>query len=249
MFFIFSKLLVSFIYPITWIGLALVTAFLYKNPQVKRRCLIAALSIFILFTNTYLLNLFARFWDIDGKDLEGNYSCAIILGGFVSEDQYGNGYFNNASDRFIQAIKLQRSKKVDHLLFSGGNADINPSAFREAGWVKKELKYYGIADSSVLIERGSRNTFENAEFSKAILMSRNLRPPYLLVTSAFHMRRSLQTFKKMNVDVLPYPCNYIAGREKTTIGSFIPSADTLLKWNVYIKEVIGYSVYYFKSPS
>ena len=249
MFFILSKLLVNFIYPITWIGIALAFAFLFKNHRIKRRCLIAALSILIFFTNTFLLNLFAGFWDIEGKDLKGHYSCAIILGGFVSEDQYGNGYFNSASDRFIQAIKLKNTKKVDHLLFSGGNADINPSAFREATWVKNELKYFGIADSSVLIERGSRNTFENAKFSKTILMSRNLRPPYLLVTSAFHMRRSLQTFKKMNVDVMPYPCNYIAGREKTTISSFIPSADTLLKWNVYIKEVIGYSVYYFKSPS
>lgn len=201
----------------------------------------------MLFSNPFLLNSFAQYWDINSNASESTYSCAIVLGGFVSEDKSGNGYFNTASDRFIQAIKLKNSGRAENLLFTGGNGNLLPSGFREADWLAHELKNYGIADSAILIENNSRNTFENAQFSRSLLQAKKLHPPYLLVTSAFHMRRSLYTFKKMGLDVIPYSANYIAGREKVSLDSFIPSAETLLKWNVYIKEVIGFSAYYFKA--
>jgi len=247
MFFVFSKLLVNLIYPFSWIGILLLFSLFLKNPISKRRCLIASIAVFILFSNPFFLNSFAYYWDISAKNSESKYSCAIILGGFVSEDKDGNGYFNTASDRFIQAIKLKSSGRAENLLFTGGNGNLLPSGFREADWLSKELKNYTIADSTILIEKNSRNTLENAQFSKNLLQSKKLRPPYLLVTSAFHMRRSLYTFKKMGIDVVPHSANYIAGREKVSFDNFIPSAETLLKWNVYIKEVIGFCVYYFKS--
>ena len=246
MFFILSKLLINLIYPFTWISIALLCALLIKNPKYKKRCLVIAFSLLILFSNPFLLNLFARYWDIETTPDDKKYSCAIILGGFVSESQNGEGYFNGSSDRFIQALKLKISGKADNLLFSGGNASLIPGKFREADWLSAELIHYNIADSTVLIENQSRNTLENARFTKTLLLSENLPPPYLLVTSAFHTRRSLSVYKKMGLQVVPYSCNFIAGRDKLSLDSFIPSAGTLQTWNFYIKEVIGSFVYYFK---
>ncbi|MGV3508703.1 MAG: YdcF family protein [Sphingobacteriaceae bacterium] len=179
-------------------------------------------------------------------DINTRYSCAIVLGGFVSEDQNGEGYFNDSSDRFIQAIKLKTSGVTDKLLFTGGNADLNPSGFREAEWISSQLNEFNIPDSSVLIEKNSRNTLENARFSKALLEKNRLAPPYLLVTSAFHMRRSLLTFKTMGVEVVPYSSNYIAGRDKLSFDDFLPRLDILSTWNFYIKEVVGFWAYKLK---
>lgn len=247
MFFILSKLLLYLVFPATWIGFGFLTALIIKNPKYKQRCLAAALSLLLLFSNPFLLNMFARYWDIEKKPDERKYSCAIILGGFVSEDQNGGGFFNAASDRFIQALKLRISGKADNLLISGGNASLRPSGFRDASWLSTELKQFDIPDSTILIENASRNTLENAKYSKELLRSRNLSPPYLLVTSAFHMRRSLRTFRKAGLQVVPYPCNYIAGRDRISFDSFVPNVSTLSTWNLYIKEVVGYWVYSLKS--
>ncbi|MBC8051431.1 MAG: YdcF family protein [Sphingobacteriaceae bacterium] len=246
MFFILSKLLVYLIYPFTWIGITLLCALFSKNQKLKKISLRACVVLLVVASNPFLLNVFARYWDVDSDTRPRNYSCAIVLGGFVSEDADAKGYFNGSSDRFIQALKVKVSGKASHLLFSGGNASLNPGKFREARWIAAELKHYNIADSSVLIEKESRNTFENAKLSKKMLLDKKLPPPYLLVTSAFHMRRSLMTYKKMGLEVVPCSSNYMAGRDKTSFDSFIPNAETVVKWNFYIKEVIGYWVYYLK---
>jgi uncharacterized SAM-binding protein YcdF (DUF218 family) len=226
---------------------ALFLALLLKNPKAKKYSLITGLFILILFSTPFFLTSFARVWDIDQKAANKEYSCAIVLGGFVSGDQNEQGFFNGASDRFIQAVALKNSGRTKYLLFSGGNADIMPGKFRETAWLSTQISMFKIPDSSVLIEKNARNTFENVKYSKQLLKDKNLKPPYLLVTSAFHMRRSLLIFEKLGLDVEPHSCNYIAGKEKTSLKSFIPDADVLNTWNSYTKEIVGYIVYYFKS--
>jgi len=248
MFFILSKVLVILIYPLTWIIIAIAGAIFLKNNKLKRKCLLTAFSLFLIFSNPFLLNQFAHFWDITTTPDHKNYSAAIVLGGYASEDEHGNGYFNTSADRFIQGTKLKTSGKVKYLLFTGGSANILlPKGFRESRWTAEQLKEFHIDSTAVLTENESRNTYENALFSKQLLESKKIAPPYLLVTSAFHMRRSLMTFEKAGVKVVPYSCNYIAGHERISLDNFIPDAGTLDKWNKYIKELIGYIVYAVKS--
>ncbi len=246
MFFVLSKLIVYFLSPIFWIILFLTFGFFTKRQRLKKISYRISFVIFIIFSNPFLLNQFARWWDTKETKLPANskYSCAIVLGGFVSEDYNGNGYFNSTCDRFIQLLKLKAEGKVSNLLISGGNAKLLPTDFRESDWVASQLKDFNIPDSNILIENRSRNSFENALFSKRILDSAHLNPPYILVTSAFHMRRALSTYKKSGIDVIPFPCNYIAGKGKTTLGDFIPSISSLGTWYYYIKEVVGYAVYF-----
>ncbi len=248
MFFVFSKLLNFLLVPIFWVLLFIAIGFFTKRKRLKKVSYAISLGIFLLFSIPFFLNQFARFWDVKETNLPfgKNYSCAIVLGGFASEDYNGNGYFNGTSDRFIQGIKLKAEGKVSHILISGGNSKLVPTAFRESDWVASQLKDFNIPDSNILVEDQSRNSFENAVFSKKLLDSAHLNPPYILVTSAFHMRRAECIYKKMGVDVISFPCNYIAGKGKTGIGDFIPSLSTLGTWYYYIKEVVGYSVYYFK---
>jgi len=248
MFFILSKLLLIFILPLSWVVALLIAALIVKKQSLKRRLLISSVVVLLVFSNPFLLNSFAKLWDIPPAPLKnsGPYSCAIVLGGFTSEDANGNGFFNASADRFIQGVKLLITGKVSHILISSGNGTLLHDNFTEAGWVKTQLREFKIPDSCILIEDRSRNTIENAAFSKVILQNSHLQPPYILVTSAFHMRRSLGIFKKTKIDVIPYPCNYLAGKAKLSPDQFIPDAETLFKWNYYIKEVIGTFVNYFK---
>jgi len=244
MYFILSKVLYILILPFMWVFGILVYALFTKNPKRRYRLLLAAVTILYLFGNPILFNLYARIWDVPRYD-PGNtkFSSIILLGGFVSEDQNKQGFFNDAQDRYIQATRLLRNQTASHLLFTGGNGSLNPSGFQEGIFVQQELRKANFPDSAILIESHARNTFENASLSKAILQKTTLKPPYLLVTSAFHMRRSLLVFKKAGIPVVAYPCDY----DKTNQGAFslmdlLPDSGVYGKWNTYIKELIGYVV-------
>jgi uncharacterized SAM-binding protein YcdF (DUF218 family) len=247
MFFILSKILLIFILPFTWIFVAFCIALLSKKAKLRKWSLISGFSLLVLFTNPLLLNLYARAWDINERPV-GNkqYSSAIILGGFVSSDKEDNGFFNQAADRFIQGALLKTTGKAKTILLTGGNASLIPGEFSESIWAAKQLKALNIDTASVLIESDARNTLENAQLSQKLLLAKKLPPPYLLVTSAFHMRRSLLTFKKAGVDVVPFSCHYLQLDDKISLDSFIPDAGVLGGWNTYIKELVGYVVYSLK---
>jgi uncharacterized SAM-binding protein YcdF (DUF218 family) len=248
MFFILSKVLLFLISPVIWLLASLIGAIVTKKAKLKRRLLIAATAILYIFSNSFLLNQFAKHWDVPPGKLKDSvtYSCAIVLGGFVMEDGHGKGLFSEAADRFLEAVKLKISGKVSHILITSGNGNLIPGKFREADWAKTELQQFNIPDSCILIEDNSRNTIENAAFSKVILERQHLQPPYLLVTSAFHMRRSLGIFKSTKLEVIPYPCNYLAGKGSFSFFSLLPDAETFSKWHLYIKEVVGTLVNYFR---
>jgi uncharacterized SAM-binding protein YcdF (DUF218 family) len=247
MFFILSKVLLFLLFPLLYVFALLLIAILSKKAKVKRRCLLYAIILLYVFSNPFLLNRFAHAWDVAPTKLEKGkvYSGAIVLGGFAGDDSEGNGRFGPAADRFIQGVLLQKTGRIKYILISGGNGNLNPDGFREADWAKSKLKEMQIPDSCILIEGNSRNTLENASMSKTLLQKHGQQGPYLLVTSAFHMRRSLMIFKKRGVDVIPYSCNYIAGIEKISLLELVPNAEVLNKWSVYIKEVIGFVAYSF----
>lgn len=188
-------------------------------------------------------------WDITQGPPAGNkYSCAIVLGGFAGVDQNGDGYFNSSADRFIQTLKLKVTGRVPKILMSGGNGQlIKTTNFQEADYVFSQFKALHIPDSCILVENQSRNTLENAMFSKRILIDKKVPGPYLLVTSAFHMRRSVYTFKKIGINVTPYPCDFMVGKNALTISDFfLPDPQALAQWNFYMKEIVGYVAYYLK---
>jgi len=249
MFFILSKILIYLLNPLIWILAGLSTALFASNSKVKYRSLLSTFIVLLIFTNPFLLYKFSSIWDVNTVPIRNDkvYSCAIVLGGFSSEDGSGRGFFNSHADRFIQALKLKNTGLVSHLLIAGGNSEIVPGRFRESVWVKGQLKLMNIPDSTILIESSSRNTLENALFVKEKLRKSNLAPPYLLVTSAFHMRRALYTFRKADLQVLPYASNYFAGHSKVSIDDFIPQLDILSKWATYLKELIGFGIYYVKA--
>lgn len=248
MYFILSKVLLFLLFPLLWVFALIIAGLITKNKKRKRRLFIASVVLLLLLSNSFLFNEFAKWWGYQPySDSKKEYSCAIVLGGFSSADKNGNGYFNESADRFIQGVRLLETGKVKRILITGGNGNLIPGNYREGTWTKTQLKGLNIPDSSILIESNSRNTIENADFSKKILLANHVQLPYLLVTSDFHMRRSMMIFKKHGLNVIAYPCNYMAGRGDINIASFIiPDADALAGWSLYLKEMVGYVVDYWK---
>ncbi|AYL96897.1 YdcF family protein [Mucilaginibacter celer] len=244
MFFIFSKVLSFLMNLLLWVFAFLLIALFGKNAKRKRKFLIWGIVILYIFSNSLLINIFSWNWDIRSADIKpgAKYSCAIVLGGFSADDGKGSGFFNMAADRFIQGLRLKRMGKANKILITSGNGLLMPSAYREADWSRQQYKDLQVPDSCLLIENKSRNTIENAAFTKQLLQQQKLKGPYLLVTSAFHMRRSLMIFKKQGIDVIPYACNFSNRYFTFSPEDLLPSAGAMAGWGMYIKEVIGYTV-------
>src|SRR4029079_6531854 len=127
--------------PFNWIIILLIAAYSIRERGFKNVCRIMALCIFLLFSNAWLLDWYAKKWQpqpvVINKGMA--YSCGIVAGGFASPDPDENGYFNATADRFIQTVKLYKLGIIQNILISGGNGKIDKINFREASWVKTEL--------------------------------------------------------------------------------------------------------------
>lgn len=242
--FILSKVLLFLLFPITWVFALLLLSLIVKNLKKKMRFFIAGLVVFYIFSIPLFLDLWAKYWDYPPAPLTNkSYSAVIVLGGFSGVNkQSGQGMFNGASDRFIRGVQLYATGKTPRILITSGNGSLFPGNFREASWAHRQLRFTGVPDSAILIENQSRNTIENALFSKKLLESKHISGPYILVTSAFHMRRSMLIFKKAGLDVVPFPCNYIANTRRLGFDSFLPDSYVFDNWNYYTKELVGYVV-------
>lgn len=132
----------------------------------------------------------------------------IMLGGGAmpdSPDVDGTGALcASPANRLLTAVRLQRRLDVP-ILVSGGQvySDSGP----EAQIARRILLSLGVPDDKILVETKSINTTQNAEFSTEILREHGLSKP-LLVTSAFHMKRSVLNFEKQGVAVTAYPADY-----------------------------------------
>ncbi|RCH55272.1 hypothetical protein DJ568_08795 [Mucilaginibacter hurinus] len=243
MYFILSKLLLVLILPLTWVVVLLVAGLIVKRPGLKRWLLVTGVMLLLLFSNRLLLRCFSSWWDVPPREVADGrvYSAAIILGGYAQEDSEGKGYFGPSANRFIQAVKLKNAGNVQHLVITGGNAGLNPSAFREGAWVQQQVKHFNVPDSAVLVDPDSRNTLENALYTRRLLDSSKLKPPYLLVTSVYHMRRSQYIFRKAGMSVVPYACEF-NGDSEVSWDDLLPDAAVMPAWNLYIKEMVGYLV-------
>ncbi|MEO6452573.1 MAG: YdcF family protein [Ginsengibacter sp.] len=240
-----SSVLAFLLSPLNWIIILLIAGYFLRKALIRKICKIIALCIFLLFSNGWLLDWYAKKWQPSSIDISpGNvYSCGIVPGGFASPDADGNGYFNATADRFIQAVKLFKLGRIKHILICGGNGKTIKKIFREGEWVKSELIIMGIPDSVIFVEDKSNNTYDNAIYAKQILDSVQLSPPYLLITSAHHVPRALLLFKTAGIITVPFPGNYIAGRGNVSLFSLLPNLGVLLNWNLYLKETAGYFWY------
>jgi uncharacterized SAM-binding protein YcdF (DUF218 family) len=137
----------------------------------------------------------------------------IVLGGSIEPDlsvAHGEPVVRSSPDRIITAAALALRYPNARILFTGGSGKLISNDAREGDFAGAIFESLGIAKSRLIMERGSRNTVENAEFSKA-MVSPKAGERWLLVTSAFHMPRSVGLFRKAGFAIEPYPVDWRVG--------------------------------------
>jgi uncharacterized SAM-binding protein YcdF (DUF218 family) len=244
MFFIISKLLAFLIAPIVWVTILLIWALLTKDPRKKSKRLLITFVVFYFFSNTVILDEFFRPYEtpaVKESDLPGTYDAGIVLGGMIAYDhELVRLQFDRSVDRLMQAITLYKDGKIRKIFLSGGSGSLLETDVLEAVLLKQYLLKIGIPDSSIIVEGRSKNTRENALFSKPLLDSLHKNGKYLLITSAFHMPRALRCFRKVGINATPFSVDRYAGPRKFVFDHmFIPATGALDGWNVLLHEWLG----------
>jgi uncharacterized SAM-binding protein YcdF (DUF218 family) len=137
----------------------------------------------------------------------------ILLGGAIDVANtvaHGEVALNDAAERITETVALARLYPAAAVLITGGNAAIIPGRFTEATAMRRLLIVEGVAPERLLIEDRSRNTIENAIYSKDVAQPQ-ADQTWLMVTSAFHMPRAVGCFRHVGWEVIPVPVDYRSG--------------------------------------
>ncbi len=246
MFFILSKVLFILLMPFWWIIILLLWMVLSRSVVTKKRLRIVIIILLIVFTNPFIFRSAIMAWQTPPVTIGSGkvYEAGIVLGGLSGYDKNNRGHFGNNADRFIQVANLYHRHIIKKIVVSGGTGKLMQDEPGEAFFLREQLIDNGIPDSAIIIESRSRNTYENAVFTKKILDSMQIKPPYILVTSALHMPRSQKIFVKAGYDFTVLPCDYKVVPENFSIeGALVPNISLLNSWTDLIKEMVGLFVY------
>jgi uncharacterized SAM-binding protein YcdF (DUF218 family) len=141
----------------------------------------------------------------------------------------------------LVTFDLLREGRADYAVISGGNAGA-PADTVEARVLAKQLTDWGIAPERVVIEDTARNTRENAVEIARIVRLRGW-TKVLMITSAWHMPRSLDCFRAVKLDVDTLPVDYRSYDSHAFPSHWLPRANFLDQSSAAIRELAGRVIY------
>jgi len=256
MFYPVSKILGVFANPsdlvvaIGLLGLVLLaTRFARAGRSLIVSCFVALVVLGLSpLGNALMVPLEQRFPAWDGE--RGTPDGIVVLGGAISPDvsaARNEVVLNEAAERLTVVADLARRYPRARILFSGGIGD-PLSNEREAPFAFRLLETFDIAPGRILLEDRSRNTVENAVYSKEVA-----RPlpgeRWLLVTSAYHMPRAIGVFRKVGFAVEACPVDWRTRGAPDALRPFTSVGDGLRRVDTAVREWIGLAVYWLTGRS
>lgn len=252
MFFILSKTLGYLLLPTNFlIGVGVVGAILLltRFASLGRKLVMAAVLLLVIcglspLANYLIYPLESRFpaWEAgSGRPPDG----IVVLGASIEADlsaAHGTPVVRSAPDRILAAAALAHRYPNARIIFSGGSSNLISNDSREADFAGAIFESLGIAKSRLIMERASRNTLENAQFSRALVAPED-GERWLLVTSAFHMPRSMGLFRKAGFAVEAYPVDWRVGSRGDLMTFSNAVLDGLGRTDTAVREWIGLIAY------
>ncbi len=167
----------------------------------------------------------------------------IVLGGAWLTDQvayWRQWELNQAAERELAFMVLARRYPDAKLVFTGGSGKLLSPDLSEASIARQLYQDMGLNLDRITFENRSRNTHENGVYSRE-LMQPNPSETWWLITSAYHMPRSLGVFCQLGWSVEPYPVDHFSAGL-----SWVPKwslSDHLWELDRVTQEWIGLLVY------
>lgn len=216
MFFYLSKILWFFAEPGNALLIVLILGLILCGSRLKKlgktmvglAILISLVVTFVPIGGWMISKLEDRFPrpDLSLKSIDG----IIVLGGVIDPQLSAvreTLAIGSAVERITKSADLALANPNATLIYTGGTASLTNTDVREADYIVSLYNSLGVQEPQLVLDRDARNTWENAA------NSRKLADPgpyerWVLVTSAFHMPRSVGVFRSQGWEVIPYPVDY-----------------------------------------
>lgn len=255
MFFILSKLLDVLLSPYTWALLFLALAIPWRRPRRRsawkrrRRFGLAGLALLLFFSIEPVSNrLLYRLEHATTSTYrpEVVYDAVILLGGVGDErvaTESGQPAYNDNVERLVATHRLLADGRARFAIVSGAPEFPELAAHSEARVLGRQIEDWGVDPARVILEEKARNTHENALYSQKIARERGFEK-VLIVTSAFHMRRSIECFAAVGMKVDTFIVDHRAhGYSGPGSDSWLPRAGFLAESTRTLREMAGLHIY------
>jgi uncharacterized SAM-binding protein YcdF (DUF218 family) len=257
MFLFLSKLLPLFIYPLGFASVMLVVALLtfWKRPRLAAIAIFLALLAILLPSNAWFSNGFVR--SLEDQYLPTQLPTAdaiVVLGGALRSQAAPRPWIDvtDAGDRPIYGAQLYLQGKAPLVILSGGRIEWKGGgSASESADMAQLIKALGVPANAILEDPTSLTTRENAVNVQKIMQEQGIRK-ILLVTSALHMPRSMAIFKKIGVEAIAAPTDFLISDQEikepqSTVQGFIlnlfPDSGNMERFTRALKEYFGLVIY------
>lgn len=199
------------------LGLSAWLCLLFGWQKLSRRllasCALLLLLIAFLPLGEWLLSPLENRFSANTA-LPQNVHGIIVLSGAIQpydSQNWNQVELNDAAERLTSFVYLANLYPNAQLVFTGGSGAVNQQEYKAADFAGYLFEQIGLTDRAIIYERESRNTYENAVNSKE-LVSPNPDEEWILITSAFHMPRSVGIFCQLDWKVTAYPVDHYSKR-------------------------------------
>lgn len=226
-----------------------------RYQQVGRRLLITAAVLFLLggllpLSTWLILPLEERFprANLSGSPIDG----IIVLGGVesarVAQSRQVHA-INEGAERITEIATLARRYPAAKIVFTGGSVEIFSDPDINANAAKLVLNDLGIKGAGrLMLEKEALNTWQNALYAKKLVKPKPSER-WLLVTSAWHMPRSIGAFRKAGFDIEAWPVDYRTANLWDAVRLFNPPSEGLRRLDLVTHEWMGLIVYWLTGRS
>ena len=175
--------------------------------------------------------------------LPANYDYIVVLAG--GEETYttfitNKLHLNSASERLIASVRLANKKKDSKIIYLGGSGLLrnNNSNENEANVAKLFFKDINFDLKRVIFIDNTRNTVENLKAFKKI---NTFNQSNILITSAFHMKRSMLIAKKLDLNIKPFGVDFRSVNNFNILNYYqrLSIAENWQSFNIFFREIIG----------
>jgi uncharacterized SAM-binding protein YcdF (DUF218 family) len=249
MFFYLSKTINFLAMPLVVVCLLWITSRLIRNTKWKKRLAISGLCLLLILSNDFITNEVALLWEPAAtpyNQITKKYKLGILLTGVTKGNMQPDDrvYFQRGADRVTHTLQLYKLGIIEKILVSGGSGSITQRQKQEADEIADALKLMGVPEEDILTENQTRNTHESAVAVKALLQNHYQPTDCLLITSAYHMRRSLACYKKVDWACDTFTCDFLSHERRFTPDVLlVPRADAITIWTTMVREWVGMVAY------
>jgi uncharacterized SAM-binding protein YcdF (DUF218 family) len=244
--FIITKILLLLLLPPTSIlALAFLGFLLMWSHRLLGRLLITAAFLLLYglsispVSDALITPLEADYRPLDVKSVKADV-IVVLGGGAVDLSALGLEPVPNdgSLERTVAAVKLYRSLHIP-IVVTGGAGDPARPQLSDAAPMARIALDLGVPKKDITVDNASFNTLASARNMKAAFAGKRM----VLVTSAYHLKRSVALFQKQGLEVIPHPSGFKSGQRDRSFYAAIPRLEFLNTSSAALSERLSLTWY------